>query len=42
MNSVIFEGEENDIGKIVKVKILKTNQSNLFGKTENVKDMRAA
>ena len=42
MNSVIFEGEEDDIGKIVKVKILKTNQSNLFGKTENVKDMRAA
>ena len=42
MNSVIFEGDEDDIGKIVKVKILKTNQSNLFGKTENVKDMRAA
>ena len=42
MNSVIFEGEEDDIGKIVKVKILKTNQSNLFGKTEKTKDMRAA
>ena len=42
MNSVIFEGKEDDIGKIVKVKILKTNQSNLFGKTEKTKDMRAA
>ena len=42
MNSVIFEGDEDDIGKIVKVKILKTNQSNLFGKTEKTKDMRAA
>ena len=42
MNSVIFEGEEDDIGKIVKVKILKTNQSNLFGKTENTKNIRAA
>ena len=42
MNSVIFEGEENSIGKIVKVKILNSNQNTLFGKIENTKDMRAA
>ena len=42
MNSVIFEGEENSIGKIVKVKILSSNQNTLFGKIENTKDMRAA
>ena len=42
MNSVIFEGEENSIGKIVKVKILDSNQNTLFGKIENAKDMRAA
>ena len=42
MNSVIFEGEENSIGKIVKVKILDSNQNTLFGKIENTGDMRAA
>ena len=42
MNSVIFEGEENGIGKIVKVKILNSNQNTLFGKMENTRDMRAA
>ena len=42
MNSVIFEGEKNSIGKIVKVKILDSNQNTLFGKIENTKDMRAA
>ena len=42
LNSVIFEGEENSIGKIVKVKILDSNQNTLFGKIENTRDMRAA
>ena len=42
MNSVIFEGEENIIGKIVKVKILNSNQNTLFGKIESTRDMRAA
>ena len=42
LNSVIFEGEENNIGKIVKVKILSSNQNTLFGKIENTKDRRAA
>ena len=41
-NSVIFVGDENNIGKIVKVKIESTNQNSLFGKIENNKDMKAA
>ena len=41
-NSVIFEGNKNNIGKIVKVKIESTNQNSLFGKIENTKDMKAA
>ena len=41
-NSVIFGGNENNIGKIIKVKIENTNQNSLFGKIENNKDMKAA
>ncbi len=41
-NSVIFTGNENNIGKIIKVKIENTNQNSLFGKIENNKDMKAA
>ena len=41
-NSVIFMGNENNIGKIIKVKIENTNQNSLFGKIENNKDMKAA
>ena len=41
-NSVIFEGNENNIGKIIKVKIENTNQNSLFGKIKNNKDMKAA
>ena len=41
-NSVIFLGNENNIGKIIKVKIENTNQNSLFGKIENNKDMKAA
>tara|TARA_Y100000590_G_scaffold459523_2_gene616832 strand:+ start:1598 stop:2893 length:1296 start_codon:yes stop_codon:yes gene_type:complete len=40
-NSVIFEGNENYIGKIAKVKILSCNKNSLFGKIEQ-KKMRAA
>ena len=32
MTSVIFNGKESDIGKIVSVKIEKSNRSTLFGK----------
>ena len=31
MTSVIFDGKKNDIGKIVQVKINKSNRSTLFG-----------
>ena len=41
-NSVIFEGDKNNIGKIVKVKIESTNQNSLFGIIENNKNMKAA
>ncbi len=40
LNSVIFEADESCIGKIVKVKIFKSNQSSLFGKI--YKNMKAA
>ena len=42
LNSVIFDGDENNIGKILKVKIESSNQNSLFGKIENNKSMRAA
>ena len=41
-NSVIFAGNENNIGKIIKVKIENTNQNSLFGKIKNNKAMKAA
>jgi len=40
MNSVIFEGNENYIGKNVNIKIDNVNQNSLFGKIE--KKMKAA
>ena len=42
MNSVIFEGDESDIGKIIKVKITASNQNTLFGKKNINRNMRAA
>ncbi len=42
LNSVIFEGEEKHIGKLVNVKIEKTNRNTLFGKIEENKNTRAA
>ena len=42
LNSVIFDGEEKHIGKLVNVKIEKTNRNTLFGKIEDNKNMRAA
>ena len=41
MNSVIFEGDKNFIGKNVNIKIDKVNQNSLFGKVEK-NNMRAA
>ena len=42
LNSVIFDGEEKYIGKLVNVKITKTNRNTLFGKIDENKNMRAA
>ena len=40
---VVFEGNENDIGKIMKVKIEETNQLTLFGNiNKNKNKMKAA
>ena len=41
MNSVIFDGEENYIGKNINIKIERVNQKSLFGKIEK-NNMRAA
>ena len=37
LNSVIFEGHESYIGKIVKVNVEKSNQNSLFGRVNNMK-----
>ena len=42
MNSVIFEGSEKNIGKIMEVKIESSNQNNLFGKILNNTKEKAA
>ncbi len=40
LNSVIFDGDSKNIGKLVKIRIQDSNQNSLFGKIE--KNMRAA
>ena len=40
LNSVIFDGNESYIGKLIKVKIEKSNQNSLFGKV--IDNMKAA
>ncbi len=42
MTSVIFSGNKEDIGKIVPVKIKKSNRNNLFGETINNFDQKVA
>ena len=42
LNSVIFEGDKKYIGKLVDIKISKTNRNTLFGKIDEKKNMRAA
>ena len=41
MSSVIFNGKKEDIGKILKVKIKKSNQNSLFGENINKKKLVA-
>ena len=42
MNSVIFEGSRSLIGKIVKVKVIKTNQNTLIGELSEKNKFKAA
>ena len=42
MSSVIFNGTQKNIGKIVKIKIESSNQNNLFGKILNSTKEKAA
>ncbi len=42
MNSVIFEGSKSLIGKIVKVKVIKTNQNTLIGELSEKNKFKAA
>ena len=40
LNSVIFDGNESHIGKLIKVNVEKSNQNSLFGKV--IDEMKAA
>ena len=42
MTPVIFNGKENDIGKIVRVKIRQSNRSTLFGELMNISNKKVA
>ena len=42
MTSVIFDGNDGDVGKVIKVKIYKSNQNTLFGKSINKSEQRVA
>ena len=42
LNSVLFEGEDKYIGKIVNIKIKKTNRNTLFGEVVNQSKKKVA
>jgi len=42
MNSVIFEGCKSLIGKVVQVRVVKTNQNTLIGEFSNKNKFKAA
>ena len=42
MTSAIFDGSDEDVGKIVKVKIIKSNQNTLFGKVIRKSKLKVA
>ncbi|MFL2896937.1 MAG: TRAM domain-containing protein [Candidatus Pelagibacter sp.] len=42
MTPVIFDGKEENIGKIVQVKIKKSNRNTLFGELINVSNKKVA
>ena len=42
MTSVIFDGNDQDVGNVIKVKIDKSNQNTLFGVSLNKLEKRVA
>ena len=42
MTPVIFDGNKKDVGKILKIKIYKSNRNTLFGKAINNIDQKVA
>ena len=42
MTPVIFNGSKKDIGKILPVKIIKSNRSSLFGEVNDNSNMKVA
>jgi len=42
MTSVIFDGNDNDVGNVIKVKINKSNQNTLFGQSISETNKRVA
>ena len=42
MTSVIFDGKDEDVGKVIKVKINNSNQNTLFGTSLNNSEQRVA
>ena len=42
MTSVIFDGKKEDVGKILPVRITKSNRSTLFGEINNNSDQKVA
>ena len=42
MTSVIFDGNDNDVGSVIKVRINKSNQNTLFGESLNKSEQKVA
>ena len=42
MTSVIFDGNDQDVGKIIKVKINNSNQNTLFGESLKKSEKKVA
>jgi tRNA-2-methylthio-N6-dimethylallyladenosine synthase len=42
MTSVIFDANDQDVGKVIKVKIDSSNQNTLFGSSLNIVEKRVA
>ena len=42
MTSVVFDGKKEDVGKILTVKIIKSNRSTLFGERDFKSNQKVA